>query len=68
VAQAVASPDPVWKGTVSCPGNDWFAIGQKVNENRPFTGLIDEVQVYKTALTATRVQGIFNAGSTGVCP
>jgi hypothetical protein len=68
VAQAVASPDPVWNGTISYPASDWFAIGQEVNENRPFTGLIDEVQVYNTVLTAAQVQGIYNAGNTGVCP
>jgi hypothetical protein len=67
VAQPVASSDPVWNGTVSYPASDWFAIGQEVNENRPFTGLIDEVQVYNTALTAAQIQGIYNAGSAGMC-
>jgi len=57
-----------WNGTISYPSGDWFAIGQEVNENRPFTGSIDEVQVYNKALTAAQIQGIYNAGSTGVCP
>ncbi|HVU45322.1 MAG TPA: Ig-like domain-containing protein [Terracidiphilus sp.] len=55
-----------WNGTVSYSGS-WFAIGQEVNENRPFTGLIDDVQVYNTALTATQVQSIYNAGNAGMC-
>jgi hypothetical protein len=56
-----------WNGTASYSGS-WFAIGQEVNQNRPFNGLIDEVQVYNTALTATQVQNIYSAGSSGVCP
>jgi hypothetical protein len=68
VAQTVASADPVWNGTISYPAADWFAIGQEVNENRPFTGLIDEVQVYNTVLSAADVLGIYNAGNAGVCP
>jgi beta-fructofuranosidase len=62
-----ASNSVAWTGTVSYT-NSWFAIGQEKDENRPFTGLIDEVQVYDTALTAAQVQGIYNAGSSGVCP
>jgi hypothetical protein len=57
-----------WSGVISYPSSDWFAIGQQSNMNRPFTGLIDEVQVYNTALTAAQVQGIYNAGNGGVCP
>jgi hypothetical protein len=56
-----------WNGTVSYPSNDWFAIGQEVNENRPFTGLINDVQVYNAALTPAQIQAIYNAGSGGVC-
>jgi hypothetical protein len=55
-----------WSGVISYPSSDWFAIGQEVNENRPFTGLIDEVQVYNTALSAAQVQAIYNAGSAGM--
>jgi hypothetical protein len=61
------STPATWEGTVSYSGS-WFAIGQEVNENRPFTGLIDEVQVYNTALTPAQVQGIYNAGNAGLCP
>jgi hypothetical protein len=57
-----------WSGVISYPNSDWFAIGQEVNENRPFTGLIDEVQIYNVALSAAQVQGIYNAGNAGMCP
>ncbi len=52
--------------TISYSGS-WFAIGQEVNENRPFTGLIDDVQVYNTALTATQIQSIYGAANAGMC-
>jgi hypothetical protein len=58
----------VWNGTISYPSSDWFAIGQEVNENRAFNGLIDEAQVYNVALTPTQIQNIYNAGNAGVCP
>jgi hypothetical protein len=61
------SGETIWNGTVSY-NNTWFAIGQSVASNDPFTGLMDEIQVYNTALTAAQVQGIYNAGSVGVCP
>jgi hypothetical protein len=56
-----------WTGIISYPSSDWFAIGQEVNENRPFTGLINDVQVYNAALTAAQVQAIYTAASGGVC-
>jgi hypothetical protein len=61
------SGESIWNGTVSYSGT-WFAIGQSVSSNWAFNGLIDEVQVYNTALTAAQVQGIYNAGNAGVCP
>jgi hypothetical protein len=61
------SGETIWNGTVPYTGT-WFAIGQSVASNDPFTGLMDEVQVYNTALTAAQVQGIYNAGNAGVCP
>jgi hypothetical protein len=69
VLQPVMSPsgETVWNGTVPYTGS-WFAIGQTVSGNYAFNGQIDEVQVYNTALTTAQVQGIYNAGSTGVCP
>lgn len=32
-----------------------------------FKGLLDEVQIYNRALSATEIQNIYNAGSAGVC-
>jgi hypothetical protein len=61
------STPATWEGTVSYSGS-WFAIGQEVNENRPFTGLVDEVQVYNTALTGSQIQSMYNAGNAGLCP
>jgi hypothetical protein len=61
------SGQTVWNGTVSYNGSG-FGIGQTVNENYSFNGLIDEVQVYNTNLTAAQIQGIYNAGNAGVCP
>jgi hypothetical protein len=61
------SGETIWNGTVPYTGA-WFAIGQSEASNDPFSGLMDEVQVYNTALTAGQVQSIYNAGSAGVCP
>src|SRR5262249_1327141 len=40
---------------------------QPVFGPRLFNGLIDEVQIFNRALSAAEVQGIFNAGSSGLC-
>ena len=56
-----------WSGVISYPTSDWFAIGQEVNENRPFTGLINDVMVSNQALTAAQVLAIYNAGNGGIC-
>jgi hypothetical protein len=68
VLQPTGTPNAQWTGTISYPSSDWFAIGQEVNENRPFNGLIDEAQIYNVALTAAQVQAIYNAGNAGLCP
>jgi hypothetical protein len=62
------SGETVWNGTIGYNSGSAFAIGQYLSGNYAFNGLIDEVQIYNTALTASQVQGIYNAGSTGVCP
>ena len=69
VLQPAMTPtgETVWNGTVGYTGAA-FAIGQFLSANYAFNGLIDEVQVYNAALTAAQVQGIYNAGNTGVCP
>lgn len=36
--------------------------------DRPFRGLIDEVEVFSRALSASEIQAIFAAGSAGKCP
>ena len=43
-------------------------IGAGYQNGRRFPGLVDELQVYNRALTATEVNGVFNAGSAGFCP
>jgi hypothetical protein len=40
---------------------------QPVFGPRLFNGLIDEVQILNRALLAAEIQGIFNAGSSGLC-
>jgi hypothetical protein len=56
-----------WNGTISYPTSDWFGIGQEVNENRPFVGLINDVAVFNAALTQTQITALYNAGSGGIC-
>jgi hypothetical protein len=68
VLQSSSNLSPAWTGTISYPSTDWFAIGQEVNEFRPFEGLIDEAQIYNVALTPAQITAIYNAGNAGVCP
>jgi hypothetical protein len=56
-----------WSGAIPSYNGAWFAIGQQKDQNRPFNGLIDEVQIYNRALTASEVQTLYNASGTGVC-
>jgi len=55
-----------WAGSISYSGA-WFAIGQQKDIDRPFNGLIDEVEIYNRALTADEIQAISNAGGSGQC-
>jgi hypothetical protein len=57
-----------WTGVVSYPSGDAFQIGQEVNENRPFVGLINDVAIYNAVLTPAQITAIYNAGSGGICP
>jgi hypothetical protein len=68
VSQPLQTVSGTWNGTISYPASDWFAIGQEVNENRPFTGLIDEAMIFNTSLTLAQIQSIYSAGNAGVCP
>jgi hypothetical protein len=43
-----------------------LSIGQSEHQYF-FNGLIDEVEIYRRALTASEIQAIFNAGSAGKC-
>jgi hypothetical protein len=42
-------------------------IGQLVQEGFNFSGLVDEVQIFNRALSASEIHAIFAAGSAGVC-
>lgn len=42
-------------------------LGKGVCDNRPLKAEVDELQFHDRALTVTEIQGIFNAGSAGVC-
>jgi len=64
---SVTAGQASWNGDVSYSGA-WLAIGQQSDLNRPFNGLIDEVQMFSGELTATQIQGIYNAGNAGICP
>ncbi len=44
-----------------------FRIGAQPDEQLPWNGLIDEVEVFDRALSASEIQSIFNAGSAGKC-
>jgi len=49
-------------GTVS-PA-PWVAFG---SAGEPFDGLLDEVEIFNRALSASEIQAIFNAGTDGKC-
>jgi hypothetical protein len=44
-------------------GSEDSALGP----GRRFSGLIDEVEIFRRGLSATEIQAIYNAGSTGKC-
>jgi hypothetical protein len=66
VLQPSGTSEAQWNGSVEYTGS-WFGIGQEVNEDRPFVGLIDDVQVYNTALTQSQITAYLNAGAAGMC-
>jgi hypothetical protein len=67
VLQPTSLRGPTWAGTISYTGS-WFAIGQTVSSNWPFTGLINDAGIFDAALTGAQVQAIYTAGRSGVCP
>ena len=66
VLQPSVTSESAWNGTVTYSGS-WFAIGQQSDYNRPFVGLINDVQAYDAALTQAQVTAIYNAAAGGVC-
>jgi len=66
VLQPSVTSESAWNGTVTYSGS-WFAIGQQSDYNRPFVGLINDVQAYDAALTQSQVTAIYNAAAGGVC-
>ncbi len=62
------SGETPWTSSTTVPyTSTWFAIGQSVANNWPFTGLLNDVAVFNAALTPSQVQAIYTAGSGGVC-
>jgi hypothetical protein len=62
------SGETPWTSSTTVPyTSTWFAIGQSVATNWPFTGLLNDVAVFNAALTPSQVQAIYTAGSGGVC-
>src|SRR4029077_14876423 len=47
--------------------NHDLGIGKHSTAARGFDGLIDEVEVFSRALSATEVQSLYNASSAGKC-
>jgi hypothetical protein len=71
VAQPTITPsgETPWTTTTTVPySGTWFAIGQSVAANWPFTGLINDAAVFNAALTQSQITSIYNAGSGGICP
>ena len=55
-----------WSGSISYSGA-WFAIGQQKDFYRPFTGRIDEPEIYNRALSSAEIAAIYAARSAGKC-
>jgi len=56
-------------GTINCAQGTALGIGWLPTPNYPrnFTGLIDEVSLYKVALSSNQIAAIYDAGSAGKC-
>jgi hypothetical protein len=58
--------DPLWNTDSADP----FTIGEidaGPLPEQPFTGIIDEVELFNRALLASEIQALYNAGSAGKC-
>jgi hypothetical protein len=57
--------------TIDTPQNTSFYLGRipgTLGDGRQLDGMVDEVSVYRRALSATEIQGIYQAGSDGKIP
>ena len=54
-------------GAIVATNHNVFIGREDSGQPRPFDGLLDEVQIFGRALTASEIQAIFNAGSAGQC-
>jgi hypothetical protein len=57
-----ASVTSGWGATLPGAGAASVTIGRRADGVQPLTGVIDDVAIYSTALTATQVEGHFSAG------
>jgi hypothetical protein len=49
------------------PGTDNFMVGSMQDGTSTFRGTIDEIQVYRRALTPAELESMFLSGSRGIC-
>jgi outer membrane protein assembly factor BamB len=63
--QEVASR--VFQGNIVATDRNVLIGREDSSSPRPFSGLIDEVEIFNRALGATEIQSIYNAGSAGKC-
>ncbi len=66
--QPVLQFNPMGEGDLSNPAQ--LRIGMSANDTfyGNFNGVIDEVSIYHTALSAADIEAIYNAGAAGKCP
>jgi fibro-slime domain-containing protein/RHS repeat-associated protein len=64
----LASQQPTTYALGYADGKPLVIGGSGESFNGRLRGSIDELQLYKRALTAAEVQAIYNTGSTGLCP
>ena len=69
IPQTMAASDGLLglDGPINLANNGPFSIGGNSGSAGGFGGDLDEVHLYKVALTTAQVQAIFNAGASGHC-
>jgi hypothetical protein len=65
VSSSYPHPQPLPSINILSSGH--LNIGQLVQYGANFIGLVNEVQIFNRPLSASEIQAIFNAGSTGLC-